>query len=849
MEILWYLLPIITISLFLWQKPQRQSMLWAALLVLPVLSLKFAIVHNVFTTGFQNSAAVQDLVSQVLIGCSLGALGALVYENLLHTYFSPFTHPSRPRLILLIIGPVLGILIRILFDLPFITCIGIGLAVNLMITLIIERELIWDVLFSSLVMAITYEIAYLLAGPSLSGDVTDWWFVENLSGITLIGQPIEALTLVGVFGLLWGPLYVALKDYKDAVVPAADPNYISPKMTVGIMMIGLILLAYGWTVYQFVLVPEVAKAEPTHNAAEVGLTQSVTINFNKPIKTDKLNVVIEPTLPVDVHYEDKVFSRRLFKTLVIKPEGHFAPDTQYKVVIDNIQNVLGSTNQQYSFAFKTQEIPDVETTSVTEGQTGVAPCDPITVKLNQDYSQIAEFNFHFEPAMDVDIVQADKRTYSVTPKAPCFQQATTYKLIADRVVTVRSGDGEYVVSQSAPERVHEVNFTTKQPPRIASYSPNSQGVPISNNQFTLVFTESMLQEETLKNIRIVPAIGGTWKWLDNKTLRYDLSEHLKSDTAYTITVSKDSPDTNQGKLTEDVKLNFRTLGPAKVITSQPRDKSTGIGTNTSVSITFDQAVNQASAQAAFSMSSGIAGGFSWQGNTMRFTPSSELIKDTTYTWTLRSGIGSVAGADSIQEFKGSFTTEESVTMLNIALDYQDKALSCEVASLKMALAYKGISVSENELMSHVGYDPTTRSGGVWGDPDQAFVGDINGSQNTTGYGVHWAPIARAASHYRKAEAFSNWSIQDVAAKIAAGHPVVIWGVQGAARRDIWTTPGGRTINAYKGEHVRTLIGFRGSAENPRAFIINDPISGRITWTAAQFKADWGTFNNSGVVVY
>jgi uncharacterized protein YvpB len=188
--------------------------------------------------------------------------------------------------------------------------------------------------------------------------------------------------------------------------------------------------------------------------------------------------------------------------------------------------------------------------------------------------------------------------------------------------------------------------------------------------------------------------------------------------------------------------------------------------------------------------------------------------------------------------------------LNIPIDYQDKPLSCEAASLKMALNYRGAGVSEDDIMSVVGFDPTIRNGGVWGNPYQAFVGDIYGHQDTTGYGVYWGPIANAAKKWRDAEAFSGWSAAQVANQVANGNPVVVWGTYGSsAYRDDWSTPDGQHILAWKGEHARTVIGFVGSSDNPTQFIINDPVAGRITWSTSQFLSNWGAFGNSGVVVY
>jgi uncharacterized protein YvpB len=193
--------------------------------------------------------------------------------------------------------------------------------------------------------------------------------------------------------------------------------------------------------------------------------------------------------------------------------------------------------------------------------------------------------------------------------------------------------------------------------------------------------------------------------------------------------------------------------------------------------------------------------------------------------------------------------KESMIKLAIANDHQDQSLTCEVAALKMALKYKGFGVSEAELMSRLGFsDPKARDGDMWGDPNVAFVGDPAGTQNSTGYGVYWGPIARVANQFASAQAFSDWSPSDLAREIAADHPVEIWGTIGRAKPDNWQTPDGQNITAWYGEHTRLVIGFSGTIDNPTRFIINDPSAGQLTWTTNQLNANWATFGNSGVVI-
>ncbi len=198
----------------------------------------------------------------------------------------------------------------------------------------------------------------------------------------------------------------------------------------------------------------------------------------------------------------------------------------------------------------------------------------------------------------------------------------------------------------------------------------------------------------------------------------------------------------------------------------------------------------------------------------------------------------------------SYKAKPKITLLNIPVDLQDKKLSCEAASLKMALLSKDIYVTEDDIMNRVGYDLTPLRDGIWGDPNSAFVGDIDGKICVEGYGVHWGPIAKVANDWTDAEAFSLWDLNRLVKEIQAGNPVVVWGVvPDKVLRDFsWYTPDGDYIKTYKDTHVRLVVGFIGEASNPSTIILNDPTSGRLYWSADKFMNNWKAFGYSGVVV-
>lgn len=180
---------------------------------------------------------------------------------------------------------------------------------------------------------------------------------------------------------------------------------------------------------------------------------------------------------------------------------------------------------------------------------------------------------------------------------------------------------------------------------------------------------------------------------------------------------------------------------------------------------------------------------------------------------------------------------------------QEHSLSCETATLQMALGTHNIAVTEDELITHLTFDPTPRSNGVWGDPYTGFVGSIDGRMLQTGYGVYWDSIAALGKHYAHTQVITNGSATVLAQQVAAGNPVIIWGHSGNPTGTTWQTPAGKTIQGINGEHTRVVYGFDGTVKNPTRFYLMDPDTGQHTWLTAELMSNWGSFQHSGVVVF
>jgi len=167
----------------------------------------------------------------------------------------------------------------------------------------------------------------------------------------------------------------------------------------------------------------------------------------------------------------------------------------------------------------------------------------------------------------------------------------------------------------------------------------------------------------------------------------------------------------------------------------------------------------------------------------------------------------------------------------------------------MALQTVGVNVPESQLIAQLPFDRTPKAGGIWGDPDQGFVGSIDGKMLVDGYGVYWDPIAEVGARYRRTEVLRNATAAQIAEHLTNGRPVIIWGYFGRYKGYSWQTSTDKTVQAVNGEHARVAVGFSGDVSNPTSFKIIDPIYGALTWSTEKFMENWTSLGRHAVVVY
>ncbi len=189
-------------------------MVFAGLLSLPLLLIKPLISPNLKEIFHTEQDFFIFFAQRAVIGFSFGALASAVYESFFHMKITKKKHTERYKLLFLLLG-ILVSLVSYFFGLSLAISLILGLAINIAIVIAIRFDLIWDLIFSGFFMGLLYLLIYLVIFRMVPSNATNLWFSENTLGITFLGLPVEELVTVILFGSLWGPIYVAIKGYKE----------------------------------------------------------------------------------------------------------------------------------------------------------------------------------------------------------------------------------------------------------------------------------------------------------------------------------------------------------------------------------------------------------------------------------------------------------------------------------------------------------------------------------------------------------------------------------------------------------------------------------------------------------
>ena len=206
-------------------------------------------------------------------------------------------------------------------------------------------------------------------------------------------------------------------------------------------------------------------------------------------------------------------------------------------------------------------------------------------------------------------------------------------------------------------------------PTVLSTDPadGDDNVP-GTSLISVTFDEAMNQSSAAGAFNINPYVVGTFSWAGN-IMTFHPTANLGNEKLYNCWVGTDAKDLAGNPLDHTETWSF-TTGTAPTITGvSPADDAIGVGVSTTISVTFDMAMDQTSTEAAFNKC-GVLGSFGWSGGAtvMTFTPYANLLTDTTYNCSVGTGAkDSTYAIPLAAAYPWSFSTTDTIppTVLSV----------------------------------------------------------------------------------------------------------------------------------------------------------------------------------------
>ncbi len=213
---------VVWLIVFILHRKGRKAMFWTSLFTLP-----FGLTEPLFVPRYWSPPSLFDLARRTgfdiesLIFCfGIGGLGVVLYDVIFKIEHSHMTdsekHQGRHRLhILTLLSPL--IVFPVLFFTTKWNPIYIGslcMFVAGLAALYCRPDLKKKIWVSGLIFLVFYFIYFFFLEVVSPGYVERVWNLPAISGVTLLGVPLEELMFAFTFGMLWSSYYEHLNWLK-----------------------------------------------------------------------------------------------------------------------------------------------------------------------------------------------------------------------------------------------------------------------------------------------------------------------------------------------------------------------------------------------------------------------------------------------------------------------------------------------------------------------------------------------------------------------------------------------------------------------------------------------------------
>jgi len=287
---------------------------------------------------------------------------------------------------------------------------------------------------------------------------------------------------------------------------------------------------------------------------------------------------------------------------------------------------------------------------------------PIVLTFDRPMDRASvEGAFRVLPAVAGTLRWDDDRTVRFIPSGEGFARDASYEVQVSESAKAQNG---LALQTPISFRFKAVGFL-----EVSQVLPQQGTRDVApDSDITVMFNRPVVplvavseQDKLPKPLTFDPPVAGHGEWL-NTSIYVFHPEWLTPGITYTVKVASGLQDVSGAVLQKDYTWSF-SVRPPQVIKVSPANKEQYVGLTVPISVTFNQPMDHASAEAAFSLRVGSASGpkvsgtFRWVSDTMAFVPTTRLDLDKTYYASVAAGAKSIVGqAGTRSEYAWTFQT-------------------------------------------------------------------------------------------------------------------------------------------------------------------------------------------------
>jgi len=206
---------IIWLALYIYRKKLRKEMLFMSILIAPLGPIS----QIFYLRDYWNPNYLFSIfgfgIEDILFGFFIGGIAAVIYEEFFIKKIKKTKSETNSTIfILALIGLALFLILNLASKINSIYASSIGFIVIASIILFKRKDLIKNAIISGILVSLIMFIFYLIYLTIFPTIISNWWQLEKISGILIIGIPIEELLWGFAWGFLAGPFYEFWKGKK-----------------------------------------------------------------------------------------------------------------------------------------------------------------------------------------------------------------------------------------------------------------------------------------------------------------------------------------------------------------------------------------------------------------------------------------------------------------------------------------------------------------------------------------------------------------------------------------------------------------------------------------------------------